>query len=79
MTRFPAYRPSTALRQAIEALHRARRDRAAMQQPGQLDLGDPSATGGFETAATGREGTGTGEGLGQADTDALTSGRDGDE
>jgi len=79
-SRFPDYRPSTALRQAIEALRQAqkeRRDSAAQRlktppHPGQSQ-GGPHA----HTLAPGREGTGSGaQHGGKKDAaDALTSGR----
>ncbi len=71
MRRFPNYQPSTALRQAIEALNAARKNRAAAEtdRPGQ-GQGGPDAL----TTTPGQEGTSTGQG--QAPTDALVSGRD---
>ncbi len=69
--RFPNYRPSTALRQAIDALRKAQADRAAAAvQP------DPPGGPDASVIAPGREGTSTGEGLGdKSDSDALASGR----
>lgn len=66
--RFPDYRPSTALRQAIEALRKAQTDRAA-------GAVQPDPPGGPD--APGHEGADVGEGLGdKSDTDAFVSGSD---
>ena len=76
--RFPDYRPSTALRQAIEALREIRERREAAEKPiaadhpGQLGGGSPGA----QLPTPGREGADIGEGLrDKSGTDALSSRR----
>lgn len=81
--RFPNYQPSTALRQAIERLNTAKKDRAAADAE-QLD-DKPGQSGGPDALANtpGHEGTSNVVGLGHVETDlrevsdadALVSGR----
>lgn len=80
--RFPDYRPSTALRQAIEALREVKERRAASNQPAcePIEGGESSPASqeapGDMPHTPGREGADIGEGLrDKPDTDALTSRR----
>lgn len=80
--RFSDYRPSTALRQAIEALREVKERRAASNQPAcePIEGGDSSPASREAPddmpLTPGREGADIGEGLrDKSDTDALTSRR----
>ncbi|WP_375599340.1 hypothetical protein [Devosia sp. Naph2] len=80
--RFPNYRPSTSLRQAIEALREVKERRAASNRPDcePIEGGESSPASQEAPDAMpltpGREGVDTGEGLGdKSNTDALASRR----
>jgi hypothetical protein len=80
--RFPDYRPSTALRQAIEALREVKERRAANNRPAcePIEGGESSPASREAPDAMpltpGREGVDIGEGLGdKSDTNALSSRR----